>query len=159
MPDRRTPFNNLGERDLLVEFLDYLRESVVIKAGGLSDEDVRKPMVPSGTNLLGLIKHLTMADVFWFHYSFAGEDVAIPSEHLEADDTPESVIEGYRAAWAHSNELVAAVDDMDRPSVRPHRVGGHLSLRWILVHMVEETGRHAGHADILREQIDGTVGR
>lgn len=153
MPDRRTPFQNAGERELLVDFLDYLRESVVIKTSGLSDEDVRKPMVPSGTSLLWLVNHLADVEGYWFDTVFAGGDGGVPP-----GDTAESAISAYRAAWARSNEVVAACHDLDTLSARPHR-DQHTSLRWILVHMVEETARHAGHADIIREQLDGAVGR
>jgi hypothetical protein len=66
MPDRRTPFVNTNERETLVTFLAYLREAVVVKAEGLSEEDARRALVPSGTSLLGLVKHLTMVEVSWF---------------------------------------------------------------------------------------------
>jgi len=155
MPDRRTPFHNLPERETLVEFLDYLRESVIVKATGLSDEDARKPMVPSGTSLMWLLKHLVDVDAYWFHVNFAGE----PDMPSDPGDDVASVVDAYRRVWARSNEIVMACDDLDTLAKNPHPRGGHMSLRWILVHMVEETGRHAGHADIIREQLDGEVGR
>jgi hypothetical protein len=159
MPDRRTPFVNTSERDTLVDFLDYLRDSVVIKSSGLSHEDVRRAMVPSGTSLLGLAKHLTSVEVSWFQWSFAGLDVPIPSSTLEQPDTEVSVIAGYRAATERSNEIVGAETDLSKLCTRTGHAFEPLSLRWVLVHMVEETARHAGHADILREQLDGQIGR
>jgi hypothetical protein len=159
MADRRTPFTNAGERDTLVAFLDYLRESVLIKVSGLDDESLRRPLVPSGTSLLGLVKHLTMVEIVWFPFAFAGVDVRVPGGELDPADTTASVIDGYRAAIARSAEIVAAAADLDERCVRAASAPDQMSLRWVLVHMVEETGRHAGHADILREQLDGQIGR
>jgi hypothetical protein len=159
MPDRRTPFVNLDERDTLVAFLDYLRDGVVAKVVGLSEADARRALVPSGTSVLGLVKHLTQVEVLWFQWAFAGLDVQIPSDRLTDDDRIDAAIADYRAACARSNEIIGAVDD---PAVMCARGPGDiepLPLRWVLVHMVEETGRHAGHADILREQLDGETGR
>lgn len=159
MADRRTPFVNAGEKDTLVHFLDYLREAVVVKCDGLTAEQARWSPVPTGTSVLGLLKHLTMVEVAWFHWAFAGRDVRVPDSALSADDSIESVVAGYRSACADSNELVAACDDLDRLSARPATAPEPMSLRWVLAHMIEETGRHAGHADIVREQVDGVVGR
>ena len=159
MSDRRTPFLVAGERETLLAFLDYLREAVLIKASGLDDEALRRSLVPSGTSVLGLVKHLTMVEVAWFQWSFAGFDVPIPDQGLDAGDTTESVIAGYRAAIEQSNALVAERHDLDELCARTRSDFEPLSLRWVLVHMVEETGRHAGHADILREQLDGQTGR
>jgi uncharacterized damage-inducible protein DinB len=150
---------NLGEADTLVVFLDYLRECIVAKGDGLDDEALRRSTVPSGTSLLGLVKHLTMAETFWFQHVFAGTDVVVPESDLEPGDTTESVLAGYAAACAAGNEVVAACDDLERLAVRKGTRSVQLSLRWILVHMIEETARHAGHCDIIREQIDGQVGR
>jgi uncharacterized damage-inducible protein DinB len=159
MADRRTPFLNAGERETLVAFLDYLRESVIVKASGLEAASLHRAMVPSGTTLLGLVKHLTMAETYWFHWSFAGEDIEIPTDALATSDTVEVVVSAYRHAIRRSNEIVASAPDLEVLSAHDHHGEGPLSLRWVLVHMIEETGRHAGHADILREQLDGQTGR
>jgi len=159
MPDRRTPFVNTSERETLVAFLDYLREAVVAKAAGLSPDDARRALVPSGTSLLGLVKHLTMVEVSWFQWSFAGDDIRVPTDRVSDTDTVASVISTYRAATARNNEIVTATDDLSTLCARRPPTTDPMSLRWVLVHMVEETARHAGHADILREQIDGTTGR
>ena len=159
MSDRRTPFVNTNERDTLLAFLDYLREAVVVKADGLSEADARRSPVRSGTSLVGLVKHLTMVEVSWFQWSFAGDDVRIPTDRLDDGDTVASVIASYRDATARNNEIVAAAGDLSAMCARKPPTTDPMSLRWILVHMIEETGRHAGHADILREQIDGETGR
>lgn len=150
---------NAREKDTLAFFLDYLRECMVAKAEGLDDEALRRSTVPSGTSLLWLLKHLTMAEVLWFQHVFDGADVEVPESDLEVGDTPESVVAGYQTACRRNNEIVDACDDLDQLAERSGTRPVHLSMRWILVHMIEETARHAGHADILREQIDGTVGR
>jgi hypothetical protein len=159
MPDRRTPFVNAGERDTLVAFLDYLRDAIVAKADGLSELDARRALVPSGTSVLGLVKHLTMVEVSWFQWSFAGLDVRIPAGELTADDRVESVVTDYRTATVRNNEIVAGETDLTTMCARKPPTTDPMSLRWVLVHMIEETGRHAGHADILREQLDGATGR
>ena len=159
MTDRRTPFPVADERTTLRAFLDYLREAIIVKASGLDEEALRRPLVPSGTSLLGLVKHLTMVETAWFPFAFAGDDVTVPSGELEPGDTAESVLGAYREVIERANEIVDAAGDLDqrcrRRSVAPEK----MPLRWVLVHMIEETGRHAGHADILREQLDGLIGR
>ena len=157
--DHHTPWTLAGEKGTLVDFLDYLRGAVIRKASGLPAAAARRPMVGSGTSLLGLIKHLTRVEIVWFQYAFAGADVQVPGDDLADDDDPQSVIGDYQAAVAVSNRIVAESPDLSQPAKRRAVAPEPMSLRWILVHMIEETGRHAGHADILREQIDGSVGR
>src|SRR4051794_12999621 len=103
MADRRTPFVNADERETLLAFLDYLRESIIVKARGLDADAVRRPLVPSGTNLLGLVKHLTTSETYWFQRSFAGDDVTIPADPLDAEDTTESVVAAYRRVIRRNN--------------------------------------------------------
>jgi uncharacterized damage-inducible protein DinB len=159
MPDRRTPFVNSDERTTLLAFLDYLREAVIVKASGLDDAAVRRSPVGSGTSLLGLVKHLTRVEVAWFQWALADFDVRVPDDALMPTDTAESVLAGYRDAIARSNAAVEAAADLDQLCVHRSVAPERMSVRWVLVHMIEETGRHAGHADILREQIDGETGR
>jgi len=159
MPDRRTPFELTGEKETLLEFLDYLRESVILKVEDLGEASARTSTVPSGTSLLGLVKHLTVVELTWFQLALAGLDLPIPAEGIESTDTVSSVLDAYRAAVAASNATVDACTDLDQLCARALTTPEPLSLRWLLVHMVEETARHAGHADILREQIDGQTGR
>jgi uncharacterized damage-inducible protein DinB len=157
--DHRTPFTVAGEKQTLCDFLDYLRAAIDRKASGLDEAAARRSPVASGTSLLGLVKHLTFVEVMWFQWSFAGSDVPLPSGELEPGDTTTSVLDAYRAACRRANEIVAAHDDLDEVCARKAPGYEPLSLRWLLVHMVEETARHAGHADIIREQIDGATGR
>ena len=159
MPDRRTPFRLTTEIETLQQFLDYLRESVILKVEGLTDDAVRVSSVPSGTTLLGLVKHLVVVETMWIPYAFAGQDVDVGRDGLEPDDTIASVTTAYRSTADRSNRIIADCNDPERLCARTLTTPEPLSLRWVLVHLVEETARHAGHADILREQIDGTVGR
>jgi hypothetical protein len=158
-----------GERQSLETFLDYLRDAVVRKARGVSEEDARKRLVPSATTLGGLVKHLAWVEQWWFAEQLA----EIPAEQLptppytdedpdadfrlEPDETLDGVIELYLQRCAQSREIAARYDDLDHTFMAPRRKR-EISLRWVYLHMIEETGRHAGHADILREQLDGLAG-
>ncbi|MFE0102402.1 DinB family protein [Streptomyces sp. NPDC059009] len=156
------PGINADERETLLAFLNYLREAIISKAQGVDEEQARAVGVPSGTSLLGLIKHLIEAEFNWFVWAFRGADTEMRTSGMELgpDDTAESLIAAYRAAGERTDALVRACADLETLCVRD--TGGtppRRSLRWVLVHTVEETARHAGHADILREHIDGSVGR
>jgi uncharacterized damage-inducible protein DinB len=157
--DHRTPWTIGDERETLLAFLDYLRTAVVRKVDRLPDALARRSPVGSGTSLLGLVKHLTRVEVAWFHWGFAGDDVRVPEDALSAADSVDAVVGGYRAAVAASNRIVDACPDLSTRCRRALAAPEPMTLRWVLVHLVEETGRHAGHADILREQLDGSVGR
>jgi uncharacterized damage-inducible protein DinB len=155
------------ERTTLEAFLDYYRAAMVAKVRGLSQEDASRRLVPSATTLAGLIKHLIRVEVSWFQHRLA----QIPSEELPAlrwiddeldgdfkvasNETMESLIADYEAQCEQSRQTAAR---FQLDNVVPHPYIGKVSMRWIYVHMIEETARHAGHADILREQIDGTTG-
>ena len=155
------------ERTTLAAFLDFYREAVKAKVLGLSEEDARRRLVPSATTPAALIKHLARVEMSWFQ----GRLAKTPLEELpalqtwladpdgdfrvEPDDTVEGLIALYDAQCALSREISAKFP-LDH--VVPHTVLGRVSHRWILIHMIEETARHAGHADILRELIDGSVG-
>lgn len=159
--DLRPPSFNTNEKTTLLTFLDYLRESVAAKAAGLSETAARTAGVPSGTSILGLVKHLTAVEFNWFAHAYAGADAPLRDDEARPadDETVESLLAAYRRAVEASNAIVDACEDLDRPGVRSLRETPPPSMRWVLVHMIEETARHAGHADILREQIDGSVGR
>ncbi|WP_309054672.1 DinB family protein [Streptomyces sp.] len=158
--DVRPPDVEGDERTTLLAFLRYLREAVVAKTYGAPEEALRTPGVPSGTSVLGLLKHLTEVERGWFAWAYAGEDIAVAEDDaLTPRDTVDSLVAAYRAAAAHSDAIVVTCDDLERPGARSLRETAAPSMRWILVHMIEETARHAGHADILRERIDGAVGR
>ena len=149
------PRLNADEKATLVAFLNYLRDVLIRKASGLPDEAVRRSGVDSGTSLLGLIKHLAGAEHLWFEWAFLGSD-PFPELGLQPtdEDTLDNLLAAYRSAITRANEIIDECDDLARLSVREN-----CSMRWILLHMIEETARHAGHADILREQADGSIGR
>jgi hypothetical protein len=153
------PRNDSGELDTALAFLGFARHCVLKKTDGLTDEQVRRVLVDSGTSILGLVQHLTDAERCWFGHHLAGEDfdgdfsMAVP-----ADRPVEDVLQDYRDAIEHSDRLIQAVGDPDARFAIPVDGNRH-TLRWGLAHVTSETARHAGHADILREQIDGTTGR
>ena len=157
--DLRPPSINSDERETLVAFLDYLREAVIAKALGV--EGAGRAGVASGVSLLWLVKHLTAVEYNWFAWSYAAEDRALEDDEAAVtdDDTPDGLVAAYRAAAAYSNGIVAGVADLSRPGARTLRETEPPSMRWVLVHLIEETARHAGHADILRERLDGSIGR
>jgi hypothetical protein len=146
-----------GERATLVGLLQFQRESLVRKVTGVDDETARRSPVGSGTSLLWLVKHLTWAELSWFLVRFAGEDVTLPDEEVREGDTLRAAIDAYEAAWqrvAHvlvEGDLEAMLEGDDGQP--------RCNLRFVIGHMLEETARHAGHADILRELIDGSTGR
>lgn len=159
-PDRPAPRLVADEKETLLKFLDYLRESVIGKMTDLEDDQLARRMVPSGTSLLWLVKHLTRVEAIHLQVSFAGRDVPLPEAQLETGDTSAGLIAAYRAAIRASNEIIAGCEDLGQLAARPRGPSAEaMPLRWTLVHLVEETARHAGHADILREQLDGAVGR
>ncbi|MFI0790249.1 DinB family protein [Streptomyces lydicus] len=161
--DTGPPDVDSDEKATLLAFLNYLRDAVTAKARGLAAHRARTPGVPSGTSLLGLVKHLTAAERYWFVWAYEGADVAHPDlgMDLTGEDDARELLAAYRDAVARSNEIVERCADLGLRCARPAGKAGAAvrSMRWVLVHMIEETARHAGHADILREQADGRVGR
>jgi len=167
---RTDPPDSGPELVQLTAFLDYQRETMLLKTDGLTQEQLAQPLAPSSLTLAGLLNHLAKVEDVWFRVRFAGlppadwrADAAGPAEpdwdfHTATSLEPEEVRERYRAACAASRSVVAQARDLDQLSVLPRRDGPLIDLRWILIHMIEETARHAGHADLLREAIDGTVG-
>ncbi|MGC4804263.1 DinB family protein [Micromonospora sp. DT233] len=152
------------ERAVLNSFLDFHRDIVARKLRGLSDAAARRRLVPSATTLAGLVKHLTLVERNWFPRLLAPrpddvyettEEAAAASFALDDADTVQSLLADYEQACALSRDLAARFD-LDH--VVPHEQLGEVSLRWILTHLIEETARHAGHADILRELTDGSTG-
>jgi uncharacterized damage-inducible protein DinB len=152
-----------GEAETLAGFLDFHRATLLWKLEGLDDEQLRRAMVPSGTSLLGLVKHLAYVERWWFQQVWAGQEVTYPwtDEDPDADwrveptETTAEILALYNGESDRSREIVAAASSLDEIAKHPRR---ERNRRWILVHMIEETARHNGHADILREQLDGTVG-
>jgi uncharacterized damage-inducible protein DinB len=154
-----------SEAETLSGFLDFQRATLLWKLEGLDDEQLRRAMVPSGTSLLGLVKHLAYVERSWFQRVWAGQEVSFPwtqedpdaDWRIEPDETTEGIVALYNGECDRSRQIVAAASALDEAVVHP-RWKEAVSRRWILTHMIEETARHVGHADILREQIDGVVG-
>lgn len=152
----------------LIDYLQGARDAIVWKLDGLSDYDVRRPMTPTGTNLLGLVKHLASVELGYFGDTFgrpSGIDLpwhadgADPNADLFAtpDQSREWVVDLYRTAWAHA-AVTFEECDLDTVGQVAHWGNHPVTLHQILVHMTTETHHHAGHADILREMIDGAAG-
>lgn len=170
MADVRQLINNageLGEREALEAFLDDQRDAVVRKASGVSEDDARRRLGPSATSLGGVVKHLRWVELGWFQGGVGQRDDAeLPTPpwtdddpdadfRLEPDETLAGLIEGYLHQCRQSRETAARYP-IDHTFSDGH--SNRKTLRWVYLHMIEETARHAGHVDILREQIDGTVG-
>lgn len=150
------------EKETLLGFLEYHRATIAMKIEGLSEEDARRPIAPSTMSLLGIAKHLALVERYWFQDVFAGRDVDYPwtdedpdaDFRIDDDELAAGVLAFYRAEAIKSDEIVrgAALDDTAEFRNQP------MTLRWILAHLIEETARHSGQADIFRESIDGTTG-
>jgi uncharacterized damage-inducible protein DinB len=165
---RPVPRVDSSELDTGLALLRFARESVLKKLDGLDDDQVRRPGVASGTNLLGLVQHLAASEWYWFGHIFAGEPLGAPEDDtyfsmtVPPERTTGDVVRAYREAAARSDAIVAAAGDLEALTARTVDVEGEdrpMRLRWVLAHMTTETTRHAGHADILRELLDGTTGR
>ncbi|MFI1420884.1 DinB family protein [Streptomyces sp. NPDC020731] len=155
--DTPPPRTGNSETEVLRGFLDHLRSSVSAKVEDAPEPQVRTAAVPSGTNLLGLLNHLTFVE----RATFLGDRVTDwqATFHAAPADGVADVVTRYRQAVARANDVLDACADLGAPVPRPRSNGPAPSVRWALTHMIEETGRHAGHADILRELIDGATGR
>jgi uncharacterized damage-inducible protein DinB len=164
--DRPQPPEQGSEAETLGGFLDFQRATLVWKLEGLDDGQLRRPMVPSGTSLLGIVKHLAYVERSWFQGVWAGQEVSFPwtkedpdaDWRVEPDETTGDVLALYDGECDRSREILAETASLDEVVEHPRRQGWRMSRRWILAHMLEETARHVGHADILREQLDGTTG-
>jgi uncharacterized damage-inducible protein DinB len=157
-----------SERELLVTFLDWHRATLAVKCDGLTDTQLRERAVPpSSLSLLGLVRHMTEVERAWFQRRLGGletppmywsdDDPDGDFDNVEAADVADA-FERWRAACDAARRIVEATDSLDAIAKAPTRDGSYVSLRWILIHMIEEYARHNGHADFLRERIDGTVG-
>ncbi len=165
--NRRDPPFQADERTMLEAWLDFHRATLLVKCDGLSDEQLKMRSVPpSSLTLLGLVRHMTSVERGWFRHCLAGEDPP-PLYDFEADpdadfnDTDDADVQTAFAAFddevACCRQLAARYADLDAVGARQRR-DHDVSLRWIYVHMLEEYARHNGHADFLRERIDGKTG-
>lgn len=168
--ERTDPMLAGDELTMLTQFLDYHRDTLVWKASGLTREQLGTRVAASELTLAGLLKHMAYVEDSWFTRVLLGEPIPEPwasapfaddrdwELHSAPDDEPETLVDLYRQACARSRTAVAEVGDLDALAQRASRKGEQFSLRWILLHMLEETARHNGHADLLREAIDGATG-
>ncbi|MGH4031636.1 DinB family protein [Actinomycetota bacterium Odt1-20B] len=150
-------------------YLQDARDALLWKLEGLSEYDIRRPLTPTGTNLLGLVKHATGAEALYFGATFGRPfdgpplwiiGAAEPNADLWAtpDESREQIVEGYRTAWAHADATIEALP-LDAVGRLPlGEEGREVTLHRVLVHMIAETDRHAGHADVVRELIDRATG-
>lgn len=155
-------------KEYLHDELRDVRDALVWKLDGLGEYDVRRPLTVSGTNLLGLVKHVAYSGARYFGEVFDrpfpdtvprwNDPAAWRTEHWVTDDVSrEDVVGLYRRVWEHADETIGALA-VDAPGRVPWWPRPDVKLFNVMVHMLNETTRHAGHADILREQLDGTVG-
>jgi uncharacterized damage-inducible protein DinB len=172
--ERRDPPLRSGEAEMLLAFLDYHRDTLRMKVAGLDREQLGRTLPPSTMTLGGLVKHLTLVEDNWFSVVLKGNPYAEPWDSVDwegdpdwewrtgAGDGPEALMAAYDETVGRvrriTEETIAA-DGLDALSDKTSRRGeGAFSLRWILLHMIEEYARHNGHADLIRESIDGQVG-
>jgi hypothetical protein len=158
MADRKPPRVVSGELGTLLALLQYQRDSLVRKVSGVTEADARRKLVGSDTTLLWLVKHLARAESTWVERRFAGLDVELPAEAVGPDDTLGPAVDAYRQVWARTDQIILDAPDLDQ-FCRDTGAESPVTLRWVLAHLLDETSRHAGHADILRELIDGSTGR
>jgi hypothetical protein len=159
-----------SESALLGQFLDYQRETLLSKTDGLTQKRLVLKHAPSELTLAGLLYHLALVEENWMEVRFCGLPDREPWGGVDWDADPnwefrtaceiepDELRRRYRQAGERSRHVVTEAAGLDQLSVRPLRSGQRFSLRWVLLHLIEETARHAGHADFLREAIDGAVG-
>ncbi|HUF96563.1 MAG TPA: DinB family protein [Ilumatobacter sp.] len=158
-----------SHKAILHKYLQVGREALLWKLEGVSDYDSRRPMVATGTNLLGVVKHVATVELGYFSDVFGRpSDIEIPWETEDAapnadmwataDESREYIVDLYRRTWAHTDATIDALE-LDSPGKVPWwGENGDVTLQLILVHMTAETHRHAGHADLMRELIDDAAG-
>lgn len=161
----RTPVA-ADERPSLEAFLDFHRATVAVKVAGLSEELARRRLVGSRTTVAGIVNHLAAAERYWFHARMLGDGWTYPGWRVDEDadwDVPESVtladlVADYERACEESRGIVTDLS-LDALAAVPGERGHYVSLRWVMLHMTEETARHNGHLDVLRELLDGSTGQ
>jgi uncharacterized damage-inducible protein DinB len=167
LTERRDPPLVAGEREMLDAWLDYHRATLLVKCEGLTDEQLRTRSVePSSLSLLGLVRHMTEVERNWFRRVLAAEDAkplyyAPGNEDGDFDDVETADVAADMVRFRDEVELCrrVAAEHPDLDTIgKGARHGREFSLRWIYVHMIEEYARHNGHADFLRERIDGRTG-
>jgi uncharacterized damage-inducible protein DinB len=167
---RTDPDPRGSEAELIGQYLDYQRETILAKTEALDKEQMARSHPPSPLTLGGLLYHLALVEEDWMEVRFLGQPQRDPWAGVDwksdpnwefrtaAKMEPEQLRQRYREACERSRLVVAGASGLDQLSLQPLRSGQPFSLRWVLLHLIEETARHAGHADFLREGIDGSVG-
>ncbi|MCB0908098.1 MAG: DinB family protein [Nocardioidaceae bacterium] len=169
---RHRPPLAADEVSMLRGFLDFFRATVQRQAEGLTQEQLAMPLAPSTMTLGGMLKHLAFVEDWWFPMVMQGRDPQPPFDaadwdsdvdwdwHSAAQDTPAELLALHRRAWESADATLQELlggDGLDAVAVRARPNGDRVTLRWVLVHMIEEYARHAGHADLIRESIDGAT--
>ncbi|RXS84763.1 MULTISPECIES: DinB family protein [Streptomyces] len=164
--ERIAPPVRAGERETLRSFLDFHRATLAMKTDGLSDEDLRRRSSPPSTlSLLGLVRHMAEVERSWFRRVINGEDLPLvwsaEGDYQVAYDastaTRAEAFDAWQTEVAHARRIERAAASLDVTGYQP-RWDEHVSLRLVMLHLIHEYARHNGHADFLREAIDGTVG-
>ncbi len=161
----------MDDKATLLRYLQLRRADLLGKLDGLSEYDARRPMTPTGTSLLGLVKHVASVELDYFGVTFgrpSGRDLPWLADDAEPDsdmwvpatESREEILELHHFSAKHSEETIESLP-LDAPGVVPwwSEEKKNVTLHQILVHMCVETARHAGHADIIRELIDGSIGQ
>ena len=157
MADRKPPRLVADERTTLLALLGFQRESLIAKLDGLDDEAATSVAMPSGTTILWLVQHMAVAETFWIVHRYHGEPAGPGDPGAAPTGAVEHAVSEYRRA-AERTDRTAGAADLETPCATTG-AESPVSLRWVLTHLLEETARHAGHADILRELTDGATGR
>jgi uncharacterized damage-inducible protein DinB len=167
---RQNPDPRAAERDALAQYLDYQRETILIKTDGLTREQLARKLPTSGLTLAGILYHLALVEEAWLEVRFLGQPRREPWQGVDWDADPDwefrtattmepaALRRRYRDACNRGRQAAAQADSLDELSAVKLSDGEQFTLRWVLLHLIEETARHAGHADLLREAIDGEVG-
>jgi len=154
---------------MLLAFLDFYRAALTDRAFGLTKEQLQAEHPPTTLTLSRLVGHMAYVEEVWFRDRFCAEDYSDIFSGLDwetdrdaemtmaQDWSPEELLSRFEESVGHSRRIVDGAESLDQLSTRPHPEGEHWNLRWILIHMIEEYARHCGHADLIRESIDGDV--
>ena len=168
--ERIDPDQHADELTMLGQYLDYHRATLVAKATGVDEAGWRATVGASSLTLAGLVKHMALVEDSWFQETMAGEAEREPwasapwdddpdwEFHTAPDEDPAAVLALYAEACERSRATVARIGDPEAESAKVTRRGRRPTLRWVMLHMLEETARHNGHADLIRESVDGVTG-
>jgi hypothetical protein len=168
--ERTDPDDSADELTMLSQYLDYHRATLVNKSSGVDGAGWRATVGASDLTLAGLVMHMAMVEDLWLQQTMAGEEPREPwasapwdedrdwEFHTAPDEDPAEVLALYTDACERSRATVARLRDPEARAARATGRGGRPTLRWVMLHMLEETARHNGHADLIRESVDGSTG-